>query len=750
MPAIRDYSWNYTAVATGTTLSLPMPAYQTNDLLLAIITADTGTATWTLAGWTELFRQTNTCQQVALWKIAGSSEADPTFTCSVAESYNGVLMSIRDINTAAPFGATPLFATAAQAAAAKFAMPSLTTTVSNALLIYSASNSGLGVPSIIEGGVTGIIGADGLAESMGAGWTFAPVSGVAYAGPTCSNVASGAGINSAIQIAPPSGGAQVIPAYCVQDNSIYIDPINGTTAYNGNTALAATADTNFGTTLGGITAQDATVAAAADVGINSFHSCGRLTTATGTKTMCGADLVLAVANRPNVSGKNVLVHFGPSTEGQHQRYSSAVSGRGMWFGMRSGAATDFKIWQAHGVDSPWRTQRHVPLVVNDLNVNGVKASAGTLNPASVFSFGFWISGTGVTTTIADIASLWVLDTVVVGGGNAAEPLGIPGIVSAHAAGHERRSAIQQGANQMLLVGPVQFGNGAAPLNLDLNATAIEFPRIYNQTSGEVTYCSAPNVAGITYYASAVNTVRHRNSVVSSPSPFHWRVHASSSASATYDFAGLSIIGAGDVVLRDVTTFASMSFTTCTLVTQNNASIDKCTFTGSPLLSGNPGKLSNNSFKSGGAGHAIEITTPGTYTFLANAFTGFGADATTNAAVYNNSGGVVTLNVTNGGVVPTVRNGTGASTTVNAPKTLTITNLKPGSDVVVKQAGTTAVIAQVDANSTTTWAYSYQTQQSVDIDVYLPGYAPYNSIRSYPLGATDASIPVSQQLDRNYL
>jgi hypothetical protein len=53
------------------------------------------------------------------------------------------------------------------------------------------------------------------------------------------------------------------------------------------------------------------------------------------------------------------------------------------------------------------------------------------------------------------------------------------------------------------------------------------------------------------------------------------------------------------------------------------------------------------------------------------FNGYGADGTTNAAIYNNSGGSVTINAQDCSNL-TVRNGTGASTTVNQSVTLTIT------------------------------------------------------------------------------
>lgn len=82
-------------------------------------------------------------------------------------------------------------------------------------------------------------------------------------------------------------------------------------------------------------------------------------------------------------------------------------------------------------------------------------------------------------------------------------------------------------------------------------------------------------------------------------------------------------------------------------------------------------LTDCAFTSDGTGHAIYITTPGTYTLTDVFFTGYGATATTDAVIYNNSGGLVTINVT-GGDTPTYRNGASATTTVNVSVTVSIT------------------------------------------------------------------------------
>ena len=72
----------------------------------------------------------------------------------------------------------------------------------------------------------------------------------------------------------------------------------------------------------------------------------------------------------------------------------------------------------------------------------------------------------------------------------------------------------------------------------------------------------------------------------------------------------------------------------------------------------------------------------------------------------------------------------------------------GSDVVILQAGTTTVLVSVDQNVGSTYQYSYSTQQSVDIGILKPGHVPLY-VRAYALAAANASIPISQTLDRNY-
>jgi hypothetical protein len=82
-------------------------------------------------------------------------------------------------------------------------------------------------------------------------------------------------------------------------------------------------------------------------------------------------------------------------------------------------------------------------------------------------------------------------------------------------------------------------------------------------------------------------------------------------------------------------------------------------------------------------------------------------------------------------------------------TLTLTGISTGSDVVVYAAGTTTVRQSNDAISGTTQTYVYSTQENVDIGVFKSGMIPFY-IRAYPLASNNASLPVSQVIDRAYL
>lgn len=745
MPAIRDFSYNYTTTTNGTTIVVDVPDYRQNDLLLAVVSADTGTQTWSSTGWTAYTSQTNTSNIAILWKIATAVEPDTyTFTASVAETFNAAIISIEDTDTITPLGN---FAQVNRTTA-KLAFPTTTTTRDNSLLIYASNHGSTAViASAIEGPVTQLFAKDGTAHQDHVSWGFQR-----SAGTTPTNVnssVSGTTFNGkllTIVVNPPSTGATIIPTYCDADSSIYVDPIHGTTAFNGNTAYAATATTSFGTTIATRALANATVSAQTDKGINTYRSCGGQTSSTN-RTWAGARLALSASNTlTSAAGKNILCHVMPNLPIEIQTIETFSIERGIAFGMFS-TANNFKIFHVHGADTPFGVNR-APVVINSAATTTLQAT-GTLNQNSIAGFGTFTSG---FVTSADFVwtMIWVLDTTVVCGGQSGRPITLGKIVRTIAQGKERLSALQQGSNQVISYQPFQIGNGTDSTYLDASSGSFEFPSQYNIASGQINYHSVDNVAGVTFFPSANDTFDLRSCVFSSPSKFHWRWHASSNASATVLTQGLSIVGAGDVVLSQNIPITSAGFISCSTVAHNNSVITHTEFLDSLLVTSNISLVSNCSFGSSDSTvHAIELTSTGTYDLNNIEFTGYGADNTTNAAIYNNSGGSVTLNVL-GGSIPTVLNGSGASTTVLASYSVNLVGLAIGSEVrayLGTDPDTATELGGVE-NSTTSFSFSQSVPgQTGYIVIFHIEYQPMFLDIIY--SASDQSIPIQQVTDRQY-
>jgi hypothetical protein len=195
--------------------------------------------------------------------------------------------------------------------------------------------------------------------------------------------------------------------------------------------------------------------------------------------------------------------------------------------------------------------------------------------------------------------------------------------------------------------------------------------------------------------------------------------------------------------RDVTFTSVCSIQNCDIscfdLVQGSADIEGCTIrttslTNTATLSdptfATSQDLNNCEFVQEGAGHAIEITTPGTYDFQDLTFTGYGGTPGTNstpssgaadAAVYNNSGGAVTININGSGNQPSVRNAASSTTTVNQTVTVSVTCVDTsGSPIenarvlVETDPGGVAVIDKVltNASGVASASYSGSTPQAI--------------------------------------
>ena len=163
-----------------------------------------------------------------------------------------------------------------------------------------------------------------------------------------------------------------------------------------------------------------------------------------------------------------------------------------------------------------------------------------------------------------------------------------------------------------------------------------------------------------------------------------------------------------------------------------------------------GKLDGSSFISGGTGHGIELgtNTPTTISLVSVAFSGYGgtpgsnpteSSGSTDAAIYNNSGKTITINVS-GGTTPSIRNGAGATTVVNSTVAVTVTPIVAGSEVRAYQTGTSTEVDGVEPTTGTSCVLSLPSGTAVDIVVFC--YSP----PKIPVRIENVSFTVAQNLN----
>jgi hypothetical protein len=254
--------------------------------------------------------------------------------------------------------------------------------------------------------------------------------------------------------------------------------------------------------------------------------------------------------------------------------------------------------------------------------------------------------------------------------------------------------------------PVQIG-GSEAVNLQISGFFLGFPQQALSANKKTAFHVDENVVGLIIDIRSGDTCLLNNGTLTGLSPWIFNVLATADATATNSFSGLTLVGA-TVNLR-VFDFESLTLTSCPSFTlHSTATIDGCSLSATKVSTTVPNAISNCAFTSGGTGHAIEATAVGTFTFDGNTFTGYGANATTDSAFYNNSGGLITLNLANyGDQIPTVRNGPGASTTiVPKPNVATVTGIVAGSRIYVYNNTAAAVVAN-EVVAGTTWTLNYQ-------------------------------------------
>jgi hypothetical protein len=426
---------------------------------------------------------------------------------------------------------------------------------------------------------------------------------------------------------------------------------------------------------GWLTTYDA-VANAADAGVNPYNDVISLTPAAtsnfaGSERLFGSakdlDTGILIIHIKSVTARDFAVDPSvndvvyPVTNIGKVLRSGAVSAYGGFIIVLGDADTEYEAYAVHGKGALSASNDDYNTIAIGLNDGAMPyGQIGTLNKSAVTRMLFLPQGANGA-MFAYVSTLGIVSKVVFAGGFATRPIDVNDI----------RQILNKAIGVMnLAVGvgdfnriysPLQFGGGGN-IYTNVNGAVFQFPTKYDGKK-YFDWNANDNIAGVEFYGqSSADNLKFPNCIWKGSQPFKWTFNASHSANAILDFTGNTVQGA-TVTLRSTVTLTGVKFISCPTFTQNNAALVTCIFQATKITADNIADITSCQFISGGSGHGIEITTPGTYTFTGNTFSGFGADGTTDAAIYNNSGGAVTINVVSGGT-PTVRNGAGASTTVN--------------------------------------------------------------------------------------
>ena len=240
----------------------------------------------------------------------------------------------------------------------------------------------------------------------------------------------------------------------------------------------------------------------------------------------------------------------------------------------------------------------------------------------------------------------------------------------------------------------------------------------------------------------------------------WSLNASSSLNTFSDTNGVWK-GADQILLNSGSHLTGTTFVDCNKLFQSGSTMDGCSILDANTVAGEAfiisdqlANIQNSSFEYA-AGHAIEIppnvSTPVTYSFVGNTFVGYTADDTSGSAIFNNSGGPILINITDGDS-PTVRNSFGSSTDVQNPVVLTLTGLISGSEVrILSSSQTPPQELAGTEESSTTFTYNYTFTSGLFIDIVVLNLThKYLKISNLELGSSNTSIPIQQETDRVYL
>ena len=422
---------------------------------------------------------------------------------------------------------------------------------------------------------------------------------------------------------------------------------------------------------------------------------------------------------------------------------------GSIFGLVDGTTGNNKYWTIASSDaddtSPTDLMTAVIQPSQSINTASfLSASAPVINPIDFLVVGHCSKNTTLIRTAPFTRCVYIPSTFHICGGGTGTPLTWDDVIEC--ANCYEFPLINRGSNSCIV--PLQFG-GSKTVKVDASIFSVQFLQKASLSSSFTKTHVDDGYLGIVIDGRSGDVINLTFGTILGGSKIRFEMLATCSASATYDFRGLTIVNA-NVTMRPMITFSAMSFINCTSFVQNQTDFSGCSFSGSTITCDKLSGFSDCSFACESE-HAIVLGASliGSHVFNGNTFSGYGADGSSTAAIYNNSGGLVTIQLSAGDSVPTVKNGAGSSTVVALSASYTVENIISGSRLLIRRTDTQAVlINEVVAGTSRVYTYNYTANIPIEAVLRKASSAPYYQEwrTTAVLTSTSASVTANQLAD----
>lgn len=704
--------------AITTTYTPTLPAHQSGDLLLIAICVDTGNAAAMTndASWTFVGTQATNGGIRHLWayKIAASSSETVTFTAGAASYWNHFCYVINDHDASTPIDGS---AYAAWSSVSSFSSPSFSTSTDGCLVFYSSFGDNYLYSQLINSGngigthISNVVGDSGIVyfyskRAAGAVPTVDYLNATASEGGQMWVVAVK---NATSGDLSPTASQTIVPAF-------YNSPFDG-----GSTPTVRAPDYFGTTTINSITMSSTTptiVSAYANVPIGFVYRGMQMSG--GEATECWSGGWIEQSSARDLSNKILYVNFSLTTLGIRN------GAEGLIYVFRDSSGNWAALNPLRKSDAPLGNSPQY--FVFDTRSTSFYASSGTLDWSDITQVGIFNHRSGYDTAITShyTGVTYNLRETILINGDPSDPIDqdtvksfLIGDSSAPYAGSF------QGSGQGLIYSPITFGDGASKTYVDMTATSVETP-----VSTNFNVSLYPESVTIKINASANDTMIFKSSIFNTASKQIFEVASGSSASATYDFSAMTLIGwvvnwNGDVDIDSIT------FSGCYLITASNSIIMDSVFSGSLsttycLALTAACDVTGCEFTKGAESYAIEIQVAGDYDFSSTTFTGYTTELYVSAAT-----GTVNITLAAGQTVPGY---TSAGATVNfvLPTVSATATVVAGSTV---QLYNVTQATELDNSVEATTSYSYTISPNLNDVIRLRvakiGYLPvvYSAVYS---------------------